>query len=340
MTETIEVNHKGRWTRVPALNFGGFSIIVQGTWLKLARIHDEAWLENEMQDPSACVTALKAAENKAMRADIFTFTQKPGEGQPTLKYAFEPESIAVACCANFKQWWESLPQESRKNVRRSQKRGVVVSVQPFGDALLKGIWEVNQASPSRQGKRNYYHGRGIEQLKKDYSAFVDRSDFVCAYLGDEMVGFAKLVYRGKVASILNFTPNQNHADKRVANAMMAKAVEICEGKGISYLTYGMYNYGNKQDSPLREFKIRNGFEEVKVPRFYIPLNPWGELCLKLKLHRGMLQVLPPAAVTAWLNARERLRSGREWISRCSSMLERPNRNRQMERSTPPAGSNS
>ena len=38
-------------------------------------------------------------------------------------------------------------------------------------------------------------------------------------------------------------------------------VEVCEAKGISHLIYGMYNYGNKRNSSLLEFKIRNGFEE-------------------------------------------------------------------------------
>ena len=57
--------------------------------------------------------------------------------------------------------------------------------------------------------------------------------------------------------------------------LIAKAVGICETQGISYITYGLYNYGNKRDSPLREFKIRNGFEEILVPRFFVPLTRGG-----------------------------------------------------------------
>ena len=61
-------------------------------------------------------------------------------------------------------------------------------------------------------------------------------------------------------------------DKRPANALIAKMVEVCEAKGISHLIYGLYNYGNKRNSSLLEFKIRNGFEEFLVPRYYIPLT--------------------------------------------------------------------
>jgi hypothetical protein len=108
---------------------------------------------------------------------------------------------------------------------------------------------------------------------------------------------------------------------------------------VRYLTYGLFNYGNKKDSPLREFKIRNGFHEILVPRFYLPLNLRGKICLKLKVHRGLLGLLPPGAITAALGMRERWYTLKQWMSRCSSMLERPNRNRQMGCSNPPAGSN-
>ena len=41
--------------------------------------------------------------------------------------------------------------------------------------------------------------------------------------------------RRKLASILQFLPKASQQDKRPANALIAKAVEICETKGISHL---------------------------------------------------------------------------------------------------------
>jgi hypothetical protein len=118
-----------------------------------------------------------------------------------------------------------------------------------------------------------------------------------------MIGFLHLVYRGNVAAILNLTSKPSHFDKRPANALVAKAVEVCEARGISYISYGLYNYGNKRDSPLREFKIRNGFKEVLVPRYFVPLTLWGRLCIKAKLHRGLIGNLPHSVISAGIRAR-------------------------------------
>ena len=92
--------------------------------------------------------------------------------------------------------------------------------------------------------------------------------------------------------------------------MLAKAVEVCEAKKVSYLTYGMFRYGNKRDNPLLSFKTRNGFEEMLVPRFYVPLTKWGALCLRAKLHRGLLGILPHGIITAAVNVRSKWYSHR------------------------------
>jgi hypothetical protein len=336
---SIEISVKGRWVRVPALVVDGKSIIVRGKWIKVAVVHDEEWLETDLEDPGFCVRMLKGKGSRALRADVFTFSQKLTTTPPQYPYFREWDSVAVVRLSCFRDWWEKLPQESRKNVRRSQKRGIVVKVREFDDQLIREIVEVNNDSPLRQGRPNTHYGKTVDQAKKDLSSFLDRSDFICAYLGNELVGFLKLVYRGEVASILHLTSKASHYDKRPSNALIAKAVELCEARGMSWLTYGMFNYGNKRNSPIREFKIRNGFEEILVPRFYVPLTMWGAICLKLRLHRGLIGIFPHSIITIGLSARAGSYNLRQFISRCSSMLERPNRIRQMGRSNPPAGSN-
>jgi hypothetical protein len=335
---SIEISVKGKWVSVPAMALDGQTVIVQGRWIKMARVHDEWWMESELEDPEAMLKLLKERGSKTVHADIFTFFQKVPGSSPKFNYAKELESVAAARTANFDSWWNGLPQETRKNVRRSQKRGVTVSVKSFDDDLIAGIIGVNNDSPTRQGKPNIYYGQSFEQAKKDHSAFVDRSDFICAYSENEMIGFLKLVYRGEVASILNLAVKGSQNDKRPANALIAKAVELCGKKGVTHLTYGMFNYGNKRDSPLREFKSRNGFEEILTPRYYVPLTPWGGLACKLGLHRGLLGILPHKVIVLVLDARGRWYDFKNFVSRCSSMLERPNRIRQTERSNPPAGS--
>ena len=335
-TETIEIAYKGKWFSAPAVNVGGKHIVVRGKWLRVAYVNNEQWLETEVVDPALCVKTLKTQERDGLRADLFTFSQKLPATEPKYPYAFEWDSIAAARVVSFKDWWDSLPQETRKNVRRSEKRGVVVEVKKLDSALVQDLFELNNESSLRQGKAFTHYGKTLEQVARDQVDYLDRSDYICTYYGKELIGVLKLVYRGDIASILTFLPKTSHNDKRPANALIAKAVALCEEKKISYLTYGMFNYGNKQHTPLREFKIRNGFGEILVPRFYVPLTAKGSVSLKLRLHRGLLGILPHRAITLLVRLRTEVNNFTQ--SRCSSTSERPNRTRQMERSIPPAGS--
>jgi len=300
--KNIEMSIHGKWMTVPAMEIDGTTIATTGNWLKIAVIHDEEYAENAVQDPELCIRTLKAQSGRR-RADIFTFAQKLPDKTPQHGYPMEWDSIAVVRTDSFKNWWESLPQEGRKNVRRAQKRGVEMVVKSFDDALAQGIVDLNNDSPVRQGKAFVHYGKTLEEVKRDQAAFAGRSDYVCAYLEDELIGFLKIVYRGDIASLVQILPKASHHDKRPANALLAKAVELCESKGISYLTYGYFNYGYKQDSPLRQFKVRNGFEEIMIPRFYVPLTAWGQICMRLKLYRGVIGLVPYEIIKVAVNAR-------------------------------------
>lgn len=289
---------------MPDLEIDGNRIGIKGKWLKVAAIHEEWWLDTELQDPEVCIDGLKKQTSPALRADIFTFFQQLPGSPPRFSYPMELLSVAAARTMNFKAWWESLPQETRKNVRRSQKRGVVVRTSEFDDDLIRGIASVNNESPRRQGIPNVHYGKSSTQVKKDHESFLDRSEFLCAYLGAEMIGYLKVVYKGDVAAVLNLAVMASHSDKRPGNALITAAVERCEKRKVAYLTYGLFNYGNKQDSPLREFKSRNGFEEFPTPKYYIPLTPWGRVCMKMKIHRGLLGILPSSAITLGISLRK------------------------------------
>ena len=302
-SHSVEVRIKGQWVVVPVLQVSDHKLTARGKWLKIARVRGEEMMENELEDPEICCAALRNDKDRILKADIFSFTQKLPATRPRYTYPVEWESISTIPLSSFKQWWEGLPQETRKNVRRSQKRGVTISVKEFDEDLIEGIRAVNDDTPLRQGSKNAYYGLSSEETRKRYSEFVGRCDFICAYSGEEMIGFLHLVYRGDVAAILNLTAKPSHFDKRPSNALVAKAVEICEARGISHISYGLHNYGNKRDSPLREFKIRNGFKEVLIPRYFVPLTHWGRLCMTAKLHRGLLGNLPSPVIAAGLRAR-------------------------------------
>jgi hypothetical protein len=336
---SIEISVKGKWVSVPALHVDGNVIISRGSWIRTAIIEAEDWLETDIPRPEFCIRKLKEQGSESLRADIFTFSQKIPASVPRYPYNVNWESIAVARTTPFNDWWTKLPQETRKNVRRSQKRGVTVTVKKLDANLIQSLVSLNNDSPVRQGKRFTHYGKTFEQVTKDQMSFLDRSDYVCAYVEDELIGVMKLVYRGDSASILTLLSKPSHAEKRPANALIAKAVELCQSKGVPYLVYGKFNYGNKRDSSLRDFKIRHGFEEILLPRYYVPLTWWGSLCIQLGVHRGLLGVLPPRAIAIGVAVRARCYSLWQVIRRCSLTVERSNRNRQTERSSPPAGSN-
>jgi len=108
---------------------------------------------------------------------------------------------------------------------------------------------------------------------------------------------------GQVAAILHIVSMDQHYDKRPANALITKSVEICEAKGMTHLLYGKFTYGNKTNSPLTEFKHRMGFEQVNFPRYYIPLTLKGRVAVSLGLHRGLIGMLPAGLLAFLLKTR-------------------------------------
>ncbi len=299
MRETMPVSIKGKWVDAPVLRVNGQDIVTKGRWIKIARMHDEDWVENEVADPETCIRTF----GKHAGADIFCFSQKVPDATPRHPYPMEMRSIAVANVADYKEWLRKLPHSTRTNIKRAEKRGVVVKVRSFDADVIEGIREVQNETPIRQGRPFPHYGKTYEQVRRDHGAFLDHCDFLCAYYEDEFIGFLKLVYRGGVASILQMVVKIAHYDKRTANALLAKAAEICAGKGIPYLTYDRFNYGNKGDNPLREFKERNGFIEMPLPTYYIPLTVWGRFCVATKLYRGWMGILPHCAITTAVKLR-------------------------------------
>lgn len=266
-------------------------------------MHDEEWVPDVVKNPEAWIASIQSRIKKARPVDLFTFAQKLPCVEPLYSYLFEYDSKAAVRINSFAEWWVSLPQETRKNVRRSERRGVTVNIGGLHDAVVAGIQAVNNACPLVQGKKSRYYGRSLEQTRKDQSSYLDRSVFLCAYHEAEMIGYLKLVRCNGYATIMGFLSNPAHQAKRPANTLLARAVQLCADEGIPYLVYGMLNYGNKSDGSLREFKLRNGFREVRLPRYYIPLTFRGVIALRLKLHRGLLGILPSRLISILVNFR-------------------------------------
>jgi hypothetical protein len=292
MATTADLFLGGTWIKVPALDVDGTKVIVSGNWLRTAALDGEDCLDRELNDPEACIRTLKDRTSHALNADVFTFAQMLPATEPRYSYPMQRDSIAAIRLTTFANWWEELPQVARKNARRAAKRGVVVTTRELDDELVRGIVEINNETPSRQGRQFTHYGESVDDVKKDFSSFAHRSEFVCAHVGDELIGLIKIVYGDRVAAIMKLQSKISHYDRRPANALLAKAVECCELRGISHITYGKFRYGNQENTSLMEFKARHGFQEILVPRFYVPLTPKGRIAVKLGLHRGVAEIVP------------------------------------------------
>jgi Acetyltransferase (GNAT) domain len=307
-TATADLFVGGTWIKVPALDIDGRTVLATGRWLRMAALEGEDCLDRELENPGRCIQRLKDRRSHGLNADIFTFAQTVSTPEPRYRYPMQRDSIATIRLTSFKDWWEDLPQEGRKNVRRAAKRGVVVESRALDDALIRQIMDLNNETPSRQGRRFTHYGESFEEVKRDFSSFADRGEFVCAFLGEELIGIVKIVYCGNIGVIMKLQPKTSHYDKRPANAILAKAVECCEHKGVSYITYGKYRYGNQERTSLMEFKARHGFQEVLVPRYLVPLTVKGQLAVRLGLHRKLVEIVPERVLRVARDARRRWHS--------------------------------
>jgi hypothetical protein len=163
--------------------------------------------------------------------------------------------------------------------------------------------DINNESPMRQGRPFTHYGKDFDAVRKDYSSYIERSEYLGAYSENELIGLLRFVYLGKVASILELLSKNSHYDKRPANALIAKAVELCAKNGITHLIYGKYRYGNKKKGSLIDFKSRNGFEEFPIPRFYVPLTTKGKICVAFKLYRDLVGIFPEYLIYPLLGIR-------------------------------------
>ncbi|MGB8839022.1 MAG: hypothetical protein WCC67_19900, partial [Candidatus Acidiferrales bacterium] len=165
---------------------------------------------------------------------------------------------------------------------------------PFDDALAHGIWEIYDESPVRQGRRFPHYGKSFESIRRMSSTFLDTSIFIGAYLGEKLIGFIKLTAddSGTQAGMMHIVSMIQHRDKAPTNALVAQAVRSCADRGISHLVYSNFAYGKKERSSLSDFKERNGFQRINLPRYYVPLTSLGSAAFRFGMHHKLVDRLP------------------------------------------------
>src|SRR5579859_1394500 len=280
-----EIRVKGRNTYVPSVQVNNRIVITKGRWLKVASVHDEELVEGEiLGDPESFVSKLKES---GLEADFFTFAQKLPDTTPRYAYHMEWDNFAVIPITTYSEWFKNRIESSvQRAIRKAAKNGIAVRQAELDDEFIQGIVKINNDTPVRQGRTFWHFEKSFEEVKHEHLTYADRNIFLGAYLEGELIGYMRMVRIDRVASVIQLLTMTKHYDKRPANALIARAVELCEQKAMSHLMYCNYVYKDPKSS-LTEFKKRSGFEKLLLPRYYIPLTLKGKVALKLGLHRGL-----------------------------------------------------
>jgi hypothetical protein len=284
----------------------GKEVRVRGSLVRVGYLDGEGF--QFLKDPEAALGALRKS---GRRIDLFTFIQRLSDPLPRYSYPMEWDNMAALRISSFDDWIQRLRPRIRTMVRKTERDGVLVRELPLDDTLIRGIHAIYNETPVRQGRRFPHFGKDIETVRRMTATFLDQSIFIGAFFDGTLIGFIKLVTdeEGTQAGLMHILSMIRHRDKAPTNALIAQAVRSCASRRIPYLWYMKFSYGRREADSLAEFKRRNGFQKVALPRYYVPLTVAGRVALRLGLHRSMIDWVPGPVAVAY----RRLRS--QWYAR-------------------------
>ncbi len=265
-------------------------IKITGRLIRTARIDGDKY--RFVDNPEPIIEELRRV---GTRIDLFTFMQRLTDASPRHSYPMEWDNFAVIHVTTFEKWWShQIGFKARNKAKQAEKRGVVLREVLFNDELARGIWEIYNETPIRQGRRFPHYGKDLDTVKREAATFLEASVLIGAFLDGKLIGFVKLTTdeTATQAGLMHIISMIQHRDKAPTNALVARAVRACADRGIPYLVYSNFAYGNKQRDSLSDFKERNGFQRIELPRYYVPLTALGRLALWFGLQRRVIDYLP------------------------------------------------
>ena len=282
-----------------ALSIDGVAIALEGRLLRTARLADEYYVPA----PHAEVF-VDQLRTRLRGADVFTFVQELSDLEPRYQHPqhlLTWDDMAVLPVTTYAHWFDKqIKFKPRNRLRKAWKSGVETRVLPFDADTVRGIMSIYDETPLRQGKRNWHFGKDFDTVRREHATFLDRSEFIGAFHGTELIGFAKVTHATGYSIVMNIVSKVAQRDKAPMNALIAKCVELVAARGIPMMNYGVWGRRG-----LNEFKVANAFERVAVPRYHVPITPIGALALKLGLHQSLKERLPETWIVALADARSR-----------------------------------
>ena len=289
-----------------SLEVNGIALTVAGRFPRIVRVRSENFIF--IGDVPRLVSAVRTKP----AGDLFTFIQPIWDTEPHYPFHQEWLDLAVLEFESYDAWWKNqLNDKTRNMVRKSAKKGVEVRVCTCDENFIRGIKEIYDESPIRQGKPFWHYKKDLTTLRDSHLTFAERSEFIGAYFEGKLIGFVKMVCFEKAAILMQIISMIAHRDKAPTNALLAQAVKLCEAKGIHMIQYGSWSRRS-----FGEFKKHHCFHLLQVPRYYVPLNIRGSIALRMRIHRNPLALLPES----WADRLAVLRN--RWNERKSAVSSR------------------
>lgn len=161
--------------------------MLRGRLCRVAEVEGEGF--KFLADPKSAISALR----ESMAADVFTFPQELPDTAPKYLYPLERDNLAVLSLSTFDQWWSrQIGFKARNKAKQAEKKGIIIREVPFDDGLARGIWEIYNEVPVRQGRRFPHYGKSFEAIRTMSATFLDSSVFIGAFDGEKLIGFIKL----------------------------------------------------------------------------------------------------------------------------------------------------
>jgi hypothetical protein len=151
----------GKAVRRHSVVINGQRFLISGGPLKFAALEEE--LFEDLKDPEQAIAELSKC---SPCPDILTFCQRVPDIQPRYEYRMTSESLAVLPVSTYDHWWtKQQSRASRNKVRKSQKAGVEVRESDFDDTFVRGMVEIFNETPIRQGRKFWHFGKDFATVK-------------------------------------------------------------------------------------------------------------------------------------------------------------------------------
>src|SRR5260370_37295604 len=107
----------------------------------------------------------------------------------------EWDNLAALPVSTFDHWWNHQIRAFPLNrSRQAEKKGVTIREVPFNENLVRGIWEIYNECPLRQGRRFTLYRGAIETGYREEATFLDSSSFAWDFLGSSLIAFIQRVH--------------------------------------------------------------------------------------------------------------------------------------------------